>query len=91
MGKVFPHLEAQPSLEDLDAVVSDYIELQWCLGEAVNDIADCLSGLHFFLASDKGVTAPIMAIISLLEKSRVAAACASYHGLASQGDRCQGS
>ena len=26
----------------------DWIELQWCKGETVNNIADCLSGLHWF-------------------------------------------
>eukprot|EP00435_Cladocopium_sp_Y103_P067105 s619_g29.t1 len=48
VGRILPFLEAQPDLADLDGIVCDYIELQWCRGETVNDIADCLSGLHFF-------------------------------------------
>eukprot|EP00435_Cladocopium_sp_Y103_P060375 s393_g22.t1 len=55
VGRILPFLEAQPDLADLDGIVCDYIELQWCRGETVNDIADCLSGLHFFWPHIKGL------------------------------------
>ena len=55
VGKILPFLEQHPSLDDLDGIVSDFIELQWGLGEAVNDIADCLSGLHFYWPDLKGI------------------------------------
>eukprot|EP00435_Cladocopium_sp_Y103_P064005 s38_g25.t1 len=55
VGKILPFLEAQPDLQDLDGIVGDYIELEWARGEAVNDIADCLSGLHFFWPQIKGL------------------------------------
>ena len=55
VGKILPFLEQHPSLDDLDGIVSDFIELQWGLGEAVNDIADCLSGLHFYWPHVKGL------------------------------------
>ena len=51
---ILPFLE-EHGLQDADNVVSEWIELQWVRGEAVNTIADCLSGLHFFLPELKGL------------------------------------
>ena len=40
VSKILPFLEEQPNLQDIDGVVSDWIELEWSRGEAVNAIAD---------------------------------------------------
>ena len=42
---ILPLLE-ENGLLDADALISEWMELQWDLGTAVNTIADCLSGLH---------------------------------------------
>ena len=55
VGRILPFLESHDSLHDLDGVVCDWIELEWSKGEAVNSIADCLSGLHFFWPEIKGI------------------------------------
>lgn len=39
---ILPFLEEQESLAFIDEVVMDWMELQWCKGETVNNIADCL-------------------------------------------------
>ena len=52
--QILPYLEEQPSLDGLDEIVMEWIELQWVKGEAVNGIADCLSGLHWFCPEFKG-------------------------------------
>lgn len=54
VGRLLPFLEAQPSLDDLDGVLCDYIELEWSRGESVGYIADTLSGMHFFWPQIKG-------------------------------------
>jgi integrase len=51
---ILPFLEEQESLAFIDEVVMDWMELQWCKGETVNNIADCLSGLHWFCPEYKG-------------------------------------
>ena len=54
VAQLLPFLEAQPDLSDLDGLVSDWIECQWARGSSVADIADALSGLHFFWPEIKG-------------------------------------
>ena len=54
VGKILPFLEKQDSLQDIDGIVTDWIEMEWARGAAVNDIADALSGLHFFMPELKG-------------------------------------
>ena len=51
---ILPFLE-EHGLQDCDQLVSEWMELQWEKGAAVNTIADCLSGLHFFLPEIKGL------------------------------------
>ena len=53
VGLVLPFLE-EHGLVDCDQLVSEWIECQWVRGESVNVIADCLSGLHFFLPEIRG-------------------------------------
>eukprot|EP00435_Cladocopium_sp_Y103_P031029 s3055_g7.t2 len=55
VARVLPFLEAQPSLHDLDGVLTDWIELQWTKGEPLTYIADALSGLHFFWPEVRGL------------------------------------
>ena len=55
VGKILPFLESQPNLQNLDGLLCDWIELQWTRGEAVNAIADTLSGLHFFWPELRGL------------------------------------
>ena len=40
VGLLLPHLEAQPSLADLDGVLCDWIEWQWSRGESLGVIGD---------------------------------------------------
>ena len=54
VGAILPFLEAQDGSLSLDHVISEWVELQWVLGESVNTIADCLSGLHYFRPDLKG-------------------------------------
>ena len=54
VGLLLPHLEAQPSLADLDGVLCDWIEWQWSRGESLGVIGDTLSGLHFFWPEIRG-------------------------------------
>ena len=54
VGKILPFLEQHMDLQDMDGLVTDWIELEWVRGASVNDIADTLSGLHFFLPEFKG-------------------------------------
>ena len=54
VSRILPFLEAQESLADLDGVVCEWIELQWCRGESLGHIADALSGIHFFRPDLKG-------------------------------------
>ncbi|CAL1164315.1 unnamed protein product, partial [Cladocopium goreaui] len=53
VGLILPFLE-EHGLSDCDQLVSEWVECQWVRGESVNVIADCLSGLHFFLPELKG-------------------------------------
>ena len=53
VGLILPFLE-EHGLADCDQLVSEWIECQWVRGESVNVIADCLSGLHFFLPEIRG-------------------------------------
>ena len=55
VARILPFLEKQPSLQDLDGVVTDWIELEWTRGESVGWIADALSGLHFYMPELKGL------------------------------------
>ena len=55
VAKILTFLEAQPDLKNLDGLLCDWIELQWSRGEAVNAIADTLSGLHFFWPDLRGL------------------------------------
>ena len=50
-----PFLESQPDLSDIDAVLCEYIELQWARGESLYFISDGLSGLHFFWPELRGI------------------------------------
>jgi hypothetical protein len=36
VGRLLPFLEAQPSLQDLDGILTDWIELQWIRGEPLS-------------------------------------------------------
>lgn len=51
--QVLPLLE-EHGLQDVDLLICDYLELAWCRGESVNSVADCLSGLQFFLPELRG-------------------------------------
>ena len=51
---VLPVLENLNDLLSLDEVLCDWIEVQWVKGTSLNDIADTLSGLHFFWPEIKG-------------------------------------
>lgn len=54
VGLILPFLEQQQKDQTFDAVISEWVELQWVRGESVSTIADCLSGLHFFMPELKG-------------------------------------
>ena len=54
LGQLLPFLEEQPAIDNIDEVISDWIELAWSRGEGVNLIADALSGLHHFWPSIRG-------------------------------------
>ena len=54
VGSILPYLEAQDCSLTLDHVITEWIELQWTRGESVNNIADTLSGLHYFRPDLKG-------------------------------------
>eukprot|EP00435_Cladocopium_sp_Y103_P054012 s1016_g17.t1 len=51
---ILPYLEQSGHPDSWDDVISDWVEAQWARGESVNLIADCLSGLHFFVPHLKG-------------------------------------
>eukprot|EP00435_Cladocopium_sp_Y103_P009201 s976_g2.t1 len=53
VGLILPFLE-QHGLENCDDLICEWIELQWARGESVSVIADCFSGLHYFLPYLKG-------------------------------------
>lgn len=55
VGRILPFLESQESLQDMDGIVGDFMELQWSRGESVGWIADVLSGLHFFWPELRGM------------------------------------
>ena len=55
VGRILPFLEQQPTLNNLDGVICDFIELQWSRGESVGMIADVLSGLHFYWPELRGL------------------------------------
>lgn len=55
VARILPFLEAQSTLEDIDGVLCDWVELQWVQGQPLNLIADCLSGLHFFWPQLRGL------------------------------------
>ena len=55
VGRILPFLEAQKDLHDLDAVICEYIELQWARGTSLYSISDGLSGLHFFWPEIRGL------------------------------------
>ena len=77
VGRILPFLESHDSLHDLDGVVCDWIELEWSKGEAVNSIADCLSGLHF-LARDQRNPPPSLEDVSSVATYRVTAKSTTY-------------
>lgn len=54
VARLLPFMEAQPSLDDLDGILCDWIELQWTRGEPLGYIADALSGLHHYWPELKG-------------------------------------
>lgn len=54
VGRLLPFLEAQQDLTHLDEILCEWIELQWTKGESVNNIADTLSGLHFYWPQVRG-------------------------------------
>ena len=54
VGRILPFLEMQEDFNDLDGIICDFIELQWARGDAVNNIADTLSGLRFFWPEIRG-------------------------------------
>lgn len=55
VARILPFLEQQSSLQDIDGVICDWVELQWTQGQPINLIADCLSGLHFYWPQLKGL------------------------------------
>ena len=55
VGRILPYLETHSSMDNLDLVLCDYIELQWSRGESLHFIADGLSGLHFFMPELRGM------------------------------------
>ena len=55
VAQLLPYLESQADLSDLDGLVSDWVEAQWARGASVSDIADALSGLHFFWPEIRGL------------------------------------
>lgn len=54
VSRILPFLEQQDKAQDFDHVISEWVEAQWVRGESVNLIADCLSGLHFYMPELKG-------------------------------------
>ena len=54
VAQILPFLESQPDLSDMDWLVCEWIEAQWARGTAISDIADALSGLHFFWPEIRG-------------------------------------
>ena len=54
VAQLLPFLESQEDLHELDWIICDWIEYQWSKGTSVSDIADALSGLHFFWPEVRG-------------------------------------
>lgn len=54
VARLLPYLEAQPSLNDFDGIVCEWVEKEWARGEPLGHIADALSGLHHFWPEMKG-------------------------------------
>ena len=54
VAQVLPILESLDDPSSLDSVLCDWIEVEWAKGGSLNDIADTLSGLHFFWPEIKG-------------------------------------
>ena len=54
VGLILPFLEKQDKDQTMDSIISEWVEAQWVKGEPVNTIADCLSGLHFFMPELRG-------------------------------------
>lgn len=54
VARLLPFLESHQDLSDIDAILCDYIELQWSQGESLYFISDGLSGLHFYWPEIRG-------------------------------------